>query len=476
MKKTFFWRVTRLVALFTVLPAIFLSIDLAVAQNNDPAKILPNDLGVAHATGVWLDIDGVIGPAVHDYVKRSFAKAQAQLARVIILRINTPGGLEVSMRDIVQEILASPIPVIGYVAPGGARAASAGTYILYASHIAAMAPATNLGAATPVKIGGMPQFPDPAKERPADRSDEPPIARDDAMTKKIVNDAVAYIRGLAEMRGRNAEWAEQAVREGVSLTASEALKVNVIDLIATDLDDLLAKIDGRTVSVAGEEVILATQNLKLTKIEPDWRTRLLAVITDPSIAYILMLIGLYGLILEFANPGTIVAGVVGTISLLLALFAFQVLPVNYAGMALIFLGITFMLAEAFAPSFGALGLGGITAFAIGSVMLIDTDIPGYGISLPLIATFTLLSAGICIFILGMALNARKKPVVTGSEQMQGSIGETLEDFDHEGWVRVHGEQWRARTRSPLKARQKIKVISMHGLLLEVEPCNDTLED
>lgn len=456
--------------------AILLFADLSTAQNEGSDNTPRNDLATTNAVGVWLDIDGVIGPAVHDYVKRSFAKAQVQQARVIILRINTPGGLDVSMRDIIQDIIASPIPVIGYVAPGGARAASAGTYILYASHIAAMAPATNLGAATPVKIGGMPQLPDPTREKPSDSSGELPVAQDDAMTRKIVNDAVAYIRGLAEMRGRNADWAEQAVRAGVSLTAGEALKENVIDLIATDLDDLLTQIDGRSVTVAGETLQLKTQNLKLVQIEPDWRARLLAVITDPSIAYILMLIGIYGLILEFANPGTIVAGVVGTISLLLALFAFQVLPVNYAGLALIFLGIAFMLAEAFAPSFGALGLGGITAFAIGSVMLIDTDIPGYGISLPLIATFTLLSAGICIFILGMTLNARKKPVVTGSEQMQGSIGETLEDFDHEGWVRVHGEQWRARTRSPLKARQKIKVMSMHGLLLEVEPCNDTLED
>ena len=455
----------QLVGLLTVL----LLTGPSAAQNDDPVKTPRNDLATTHAMGVWLDIDGVIGPAMHDYVKRSFAKAQAQQARVIILRINTPGGLDVSMRDIIQDIIASPIPVIGYVAPGGARAASAGPYILYASHIAAMAPATNLGAATPIKIGGLPKLPDPTREKPADQSGELPVAQDDAMTKKIVNDAVAYIRGLAEMRGRNADWAEQAVRAGVSLTAGEALKENVIDLIATDLDDLLIKIDGRSVTVGGETLQLTTQNLKLVQIEPDWRARLLAVITDPSIAYILMLIGIYGLILEFANPGTVVAGVVGTISLLLALFAFQVLPVNYAGMALIFLGIAFMLAEAFAPSFGALGLGGITAFAMGSVMLIDTDIPGYGISLPLIATFTIMSAGVCIFILGMALKARKRPVVTGNEQMLHSVGEAIEGFDHEGWVRVHGEQWRARTHSPLQPHQQIRVTAIHGLLLEVEP-------
>ncbi|MDT8364467.1 MAG: nodulation protein NfeD [Nitrosomonas sp.] len=439
------------------------------SQSNDPAKTIRDDAAIGNAVAVWLDVDGVIGPAVHDYLQRSFAKAQAQQARVIILRINTPGGLDVSMRDIIQDIIASPVPIVGYVAPGGARAASAGTYILYASHIAAMAPATNLGAATPVKIGGLPQLPDPTKGKPADQSDELPMAQDDVMTRKIVNDAVAYIRGLAQMRARNADWAEQAVRAGASLTAGDALKENVIDLIATDLDDLLIKIDGRSVSVSGQAVTLMTKNLRLMEIEPDWRTRLLAVITDPSIAYILMLIGIYGLILEFANPGTIVAGVIGTISLLLALFAFQVLPVNYAGMALILLGITFMLAEAFAPSFGALGLGGITAFAIGSVMLIDTDIPGYGVSLPLIATFTLMSAGVCILILGMALKARKGPAVTGSEQMLHSVGEVMEGFDHEGWVRVHGEQWRAHTRSPLQVRQQVRVTAIHGLLLEVEP-------
>lgn len=462
----------QLIGLFIIL----LLANPSSAQNTDPVKIFQNDSVINNGTGVWLDIDGVIGPAVHDYVQRSLAKAQAQQARVIILRINTPGGLDVSMRGIIQDIIASPIPVIGYVAPSGARAASAGTYILYASHIAAMAPATNLGAATPVKTGGLPQLPNPAREKPADQSDELPVVQGDAMTQKIVNDAVAYIRGLAEMRGRNADWAEQAVRAGASLTASEALKENVIDLIAADLDELLTKVDGRSVSVAGKSLQLATQNLRLVPIEPDWRARLLAVITDPSIAYILMLIGIYGLILEFANPGTIVAGVVGAISLLLALFAFQALPINYAGMALILLGIAFMLAEAFAPSFGALGLGGIAAFAMGSVMLIDIDIPGYGVSLPLIATFTLLSAGVCIFILGMALKARKRPVITGSEQMLHSMGEAMEDFDREGWVRVHGEQWRARTRSPLKANQQIRVTAIHGLLLEVEPGNNTLED
>lgn len=435
------------------------------AQSPDTVDATKSDTG---NIAIWLDVSGTIGPAMHDYIHRGLSQATERRAQIIILQIDTPGGLDVSMRKIIQEIIASPIPVVSFVAPGGARAASAGTYILYASHIAAMVPATNLGAATPVRtntLASEPGVPDrKLKEAQPDRS-----GGQDAMTVKAVNDAVAYIRGLAQMRGRNADWAEQAVREGVSLTAAEALDKNVIDLVADDMSDLLAKIDGRTVDLSGEKVTLSTRSLTLERIEQDWRTRLLAVVADPNIAYILMLIGFYGLILEFTTPGTIVAGVVGAISLLLALFAFQVLPINYAGLALILLGITFMLAEALLPGVGALGIGGIAAFVIGSIMLIDTDMPDYGISIPLIATFTLMSAGFFILVFGMVLKSRKKPVVSGIEQLVHSTGEVLEGFDQEGWVRVHGERWRARTSTPLLPGQRIKVTSMQGLLLEVEP-------
>lgn len=447
---------------YGLLLAVFLWMSTLFAQTPDVAR------NAANGKAVWLDVNGAISPAMYDYIHRGLARAAEQQAQIIILQIDTPGGLDLSMRRIIQEIIASPVPVVSFVAPGGARAASAGTYILYASHIAAMAPATNLGAATPVKIGAQSQEIKTPDRKPGYDAISSPDTQD-AMTTKIVHDAAAYIRGLARMRGRNADWAERAVREGVSLTAAEALDENVIDLIANDLNDLLTQLDGRMVEAAGKKVTLSTRTLVLERFEQDWRTHLLAVITDPDIAYILMLIGFYGLILEFATPGTIIPGVVGAICLLLALFAFQVLPINYAGLALILLGIIFMLAEALIPGVGVLGIGGVAAFAIGSVMLIDTEVPDYGISIPLIATFALLSAGFFMIVLSMVLKSRKKPVVTGGEQLIHSTGEVAEDFEREGWIRIHGELWRARSGVPLKSGQSVSVIAIHGLTLEVTP-------
>lgn len=430
----------------------------------------------AQGKAVLLDIEGGIGPVTADFIERGLASAESGAADLVILRMDTPGGLDTSMRSIIKAILNSPVPVAGYVAPRGARAASAGTYILYASHIAAMAPGTNLGAATPVNLiddgGGMPKPPGQPDQGDAQEGEEAPAASGDAKQRKAVNDAVAYIRSLAQLRGRNADWAEQAVREAASLAAEEALEREVIDLMATNITDLLNQLDGYQLEVQGESHTLATQDMQIEVIEPDWRTRLLAVIADPNIAYILILLGFYGLLLEFYNPGFIVPGVVGAISLILALFALQVLPVNYAGLGLIILGIIFMSAEAFVPSFGALGIGGLIAFVIGSIMLIDTDAPGYGISPALIATVSVTSAAFFIFVLGMVVKARDRPVVSGQEQMLGAQGTAQEDFSDRGWVHVHGENWRAHTDRPVRRGQRVRVTGMDELLLEIEPLEE----
>jgi len=438
---------------------------------------------MAAATPVTvLTVDGAIGPATADYVARGIAHATRDGAQLVVLKVDTPGGLDTSMRTIIKAILASPTPVATYVAPGGARAASAGTYILYASHIAAMAPGTNLGAATPVQLGGSSTASEP--EKPAlsqlkngrngraaedDHTKAPDGPLTEPMTHKQVNDAAAYIRGLAQMRGRNMEWAEQAVRQAVSLSADEALKLHVIEYIAPDLDNLLKQLNGKKVNVQGQEKRLQTAGVPIVNYQPDWRAKLLAVITDPSIALILMAIGTYGLIFEFISPGMVLPGVLGGICLLLGLYALQLLPVNYAGLALIVLGIGFMVGEAFLPSFGALGLGGIAAFIIGAVILIDTELPGFGIPLELIITIALLSAALIVAIVSITLKTHRRAVVIGSNELIGRTAEVVAATAGESWARVHSENWRVVSNTPLQRGQKVRVLARNGLVLEVAP-------
>ena len=438
-----------------------------------------------------LSIEEAIGPATDDYIERALDTASRDKAKLVVIRMDTPGGLDTAMRGIIKNITSSPVPVVSWVAPTGSRAASAGTYILYASHIAAMAPGTNLGAATPVAIGGGFSPVDksnplkPSKENEPDKEDNQsneskegneesagesdPLKNMDASKRKSINDAAAYIRGLAELRGRNQDWAEKAVRDAASLHAGEALKLNVIDLIAADMPELLQKLNGREVSVLDNKFTLETEGLLVRELKPDWRSRLLSVITSPNIAYILMLVGIYGLILEFSNPGAVVPGTVGAIALLLALYALQLLPINYAGVALILLGIALMVGEAYQPSFGILGIGGVVAFIIGSVILMDTEVPGYGIDLSVILTFAISSVLVFVLLVGLAIKSRRRPVVSGSEQLIGANGLAMSDFDNEGMVFVHSESWQAKTNSPVYKDQHVRVTGLDGLTLSVEP-------
>jgi membrane-bound serine protease (ClpP class) len=417
-----------------------------------------------------LTIDGAIGPASADYVARGIARAAQDGSALVVLQIDTPGGLDTSMRTVIKAILSSPVPVAAYVAPSGARAASAGTYIVYASHLAAMAPGTNLGAATPVQLGGAPAPPrergQPDRKAEADKQ-EPDKPGADPMTRKEVNDAAAYLRGLAQMRGRNAEWAERAVREALSVPAEEALKLKAIELLAPDVPALAALADGRTVNVLGIDRRLQTAGAAIVNARPDWRADALGVIANPSIALILMTLGIYGLLFEFMSPGAVAPGVIGALCLLLGLYGLQLLPVNYAGLALIFLGMAFFVAEAFMPSFGVLGLGGVAAFVTGALILIDTDVPGFGIPRVLVGTVAVLCALLVVATAGVALRTRRRTVVSGAGQLVGRIAEVLDDAPREGWANVGGETWRVVSDAPLRRAQKVRVVARKGPLLEV---------
>lgn len=435
-----------------------------------------------------LDVEGPIGPATSQFIAGGLQTAEERDAAVVILRMDTPGGLDSAMREIIKNILASPVPVATWVGPDGARAASAGTYILYASHVAAMAPASNLGAATPVQIGGGGGFPpggQPEEDEATDGNGEAANGNEgeeeaparpgpaSATERKVLEDAVSYIRGLAELRGRNADWAEKAVREAVSASSSEALELGVIEHRVSNLESLLEAMDGQTVQTSIGDVTLDTAGATLEIMEPDWRTQLLSVLTNPNVAYMLMLIGIYGIIFELMNPGSLVPGVLGAICLLLALFAFQALPISYAGMALILLGLGFMVAEAFAPSFGILGIGGVIAFILGSIMLFDTDVEGFQVSIGLIIGFGVASLIIVVGIASMALRAWRRPRKGGRDSIVGASCEAVSDFDHKGKVRIQGELWNALTEEPVKAGQALVVVDMEGLSVKVAPVEST---
>ena len=442
---------------------------LAVAPDRAPAQEQPS------RAVLLLDIKGAIGFVAAEQLAKALQRAKATGAQALIVRLDTPGGLLSSTREMIHAILASPVPVIMYVAPNGSRAASAGTYLMYASHVAAMAPSTHLGAATPVSLspGGFPGSPpQPPPPKPSEiEKDKQPASDQTTMDKKVVNDAVAYIRSLAELRGRNADWAEKAVREAATLTASAALKERVVDMIARDVDDLLSQVDGRKITTAAGEVRLETLGRPVIELKPDWKVQLMSVLSDPNVALILMMIGIYGILFEFWHPGAVVPGVIGAISLIVALTSLSVLPVNYAGLALLLLGIALMVAEAFAPSFGILGLGGIVAFVLGAFFLFDpdqSDIPIQA-SWQVVAGLTAVSAAFFVGILGLAMRARQRPVRTGAEEMIGSTGEVVHWAGGEGRIHVGGEIWAARSGASLARGQKVRVVSRTGLTLAVQP-------
>jgi membrane-bound serine protease (ClpP class) len=429
------------------------------------ALLLSLPAGADQSRVVELEVVGGIGVATADYVGSGIEHAAEINAELIIINMDTPGGLMKPMRGIVMDILGSDVPVAVYVTPAGARADSAGTYILLSAHIAAMAPTTHLGAATPVPLVG-----GGGGEEDQESGQAP------GMDQKAINDAVSYIRGLAERHGRNADWAEDAVLEAATLTATEALEQNVIDFVATNRDELLSQLDGLEVEVAGTKRQLSTADAEVQTFEPDWRIKLLTVISNPEIVLLLGLIGLYGLMYEGWNPGAIVPGVVGVICLLLAAYALQVIPVNYAGLGLIIIGVALIVAEAYAPSFGALGIGGIAAFVFGAIIMFDSGVPGFGISYAFVIGIALLFAVLLIWLISYLLRLRRRGAVSGRESLIGGIATALEDFSGTGKVWIEGEAWVAQSALPVTKDQQVVVRSVEGLVLVVEPATGPQAD
>ncbi|MDX5367051.1 MAG: nodulation protein NfeD [Alphaproteobacteria bacterium] len=414
-------------------------------------------------------IKGAIGPATFKQIEEAIAEAGDRNAEALVLRIDTPGGLVTSTRDIVSAILASDVPVAGYVWPSGGHVASAGTFIVYSTGIAAMAPGTNIGAATPVMMGGglsgAPQQP-PARPAPADTGEGTP-SNEEALSKKATNDAVALIKSLADTHGRNAEWAEEAVREGSSLSAREAQEQGVVEIVASDIDSLLAQMDGREVVTASGTKVLATAGANVEHVEPGFMVELLALISNPNVAFLLMMIGVYGIIFELSNPGTFGPGILGAICLLLGLYALNQLPLDYAGVALIVLGLTLMAVEAFTPTFGVAGFGGLIAFILGASMLVDSENPDFQISWWTIAGTAIASTAVLVFLLGYTLKAMRRPVATGAEEMTGAEARVLEWAQGEGYVHIHGERWHARGPAELAPQSTVRVERLDGLTLIV---------
>lgn len=468
---------------------VMVNIAAKTAELLNPARfvvlgifLLMSPLSHAEGTALQLDLQGALGVATAEYIIGGIEQAEEEGASIVIIRMDTPGGLVSPMRDIVQSILGSEVPVVTYVSPGGARADSAGTYILLASHIAAMAPTTHLGAATPVSLTGEDLSPgqdkeedeesdaeDGAEEESDEAADDEESEPSTAMERKVLNDSISYIRGLAEAHGRNADWAEDAVRHAATLTATEALEMNVIDLIADDRDELLEAINGREVQLNNEAFTIDSEELVIKVVEPNWRLKILNTIASPEIAILLLMVGLYGLMFEGYNPGAILPGVAGVICLLLAAYALQVMPVNYAGLALIVVGLILIVAEAFVPSFGALGLGGIVALIFGSIMMFDSGIPGFGISITFVVTLAVITGVLLIWLVTYILKFRRRGAVSGRESILSGTGIALESFDGDGHVWLESETWAARSKVPINKDQQVSIKRMNGLVLDVEP-------